>query len=188
MQVRVITPPQRPLTLDEVKLHLRVEHDDEDTLIEALIDAATGHLGGPGGWLGLAIGAQTLEATDWSFGCLSTHTPLLLPYAPISAPISVKYLDGAGAEQTLDGASYDLYLDEGLILASGVSLPALAWRGDALRIRYAAGATISSELRLAMLLLIGHWYETREAVNIGNSVNALPFSVEALLSPLRRYP
>lgn len=188
MQVRVITGPARPLTVEETKLHLRVDSDDENTLIEALIDAATAHLGGPGGWLGLAIGAQTLEATDWSFGCLSTHTPLLLPYAPIAAPITVKYLDTDGAEQTLAGASYSVYLDEGLILADGVSLPSLSWRGDAVRIRYAAGAALSTALRQAMLLLIGHWYETREAVNVGNIVNALPFSVEALLSPLRRYP
>ena len=29
------------LTLEETKLHLRVDHDDEDVLIEAMIDTAT---------------------------------------------------------------------------------------------------------------------------------------------------
>lgn len=36
-----------------------------------------------------------------------------------------------------------------------------------------------------MLLLIGHWYEHREAVNVGNIINTMPLSVEALLMPYR---
>lgn len=41
------------------------------------------------------------------------------------------------------------------------------------------------ELEQAQLLLIGHWYETREAVNIGGSVAEIPFAVEALAGPYR---
>lgn len=33
------------LTLPEVKLHLRIDHDDEDALIGALIDTATAAVG-----------------------------------------------------------------------------------------------------------------------------------------------
>lgn len=33
------------LTLNETKLHLRVDHDDEDALILAMIDAATASVG-----------------------------------------------------------------------------------------------------------------------------------------------
>lgn len=38
-------------------------------------------------------------------------------------------------------------------------------------------------LRQAMLLLIGHWYSNREAVNTGNISTNLPLTVDALLSP-----
>lgn len=43
------------------------------------------------------------------------------------------------------------------------------------------------DVKAAMLLLIGHWYANREAVNIGNITSAVPFAVEALLQPYRIY-
>lgn len=41
-------------------------------------------------------------------------------------------------------------------------------------------------IKQAMLLMIGHWYATREAVNIGNIVSELPIGARALLAPYRR--
>ena len=41
------------------------------------------------------------------------------------------------------------------------------------------------ELDAAELLLIGHFYANREAVNVGNIVNEMPFAVEALAGPFR---
>ncbi|MEC3905372.1 head-tail connector protein, partial [Leclercia adecarboxylata] len=43
------------------------------------------------------------------------------------------------------------------------------------------------DIEMAMLLLIGHWYANREAVNVGNVTSALAFSTEALLQPYRIY-
>ncbi|MBJ9352434.1 phage gp6-like head-tail connector protein [Citrobacter koseri] len=43
------------------------------------------------------------------------------------------------------------------------------------------------DVKAAMLLLIGHWYANREAVNIGNITTEVPFAVEALLQPYRIY-
>ncbi|EIC82085.1 head-tail connector protein [Serratia sp. M24T3] len=43
------------------------------------------------------------------------------------------------------------------------------------------------DIETAMLLLIGHWYENREAVNVGNITSALDFAVIALLQPYRIY-
>ncbi|PHM73029.1 head-tail connector protein [Xenorhabdus sp. KJ12.1] len=39
----------------------------------------------------------------------------------------------------------------------------------------------------ALLLLIGHWYENRTAVVVGQSAATLPFAVKALLQPYKRY-
>lgn len=41
------------------------------------------------------------------------------------------------------------------------------------------------ELEQAELLLVGHWYANREAVNIGNITSNVPFTVEALAGPFR---
>ncbi|MCW2485942.1 phage gp6-like head-tail connector protein [Candidatus Symbiopectobacterium sp. NZEC127] len=46
---------------------------------------------------------------------------------------------------------------------------------------------LTEDVQVAMLLLIGHWYENREAVVIGLSVQPLPFAVESLLQPYRIY-
>ncbi|MDU1652735.1 MAG: head-tail connector protein [Leclercia adecarboxylata] len=46
---------------------------------------------------------------------------------------------------------------------------------------------LTEDVKAAMLLLIGHWYANREAVNIGNITTAVPFAVEALLQPYRIY-
>lgn len=40
----------------------------------------------------------------------------------------------------------------------------------------------------AMLLLIGHWYENRESVHIGNIVTEMPLSAKHLLTFNRRWP
>ncbi len=46
---------------------------------------------------------------------------------------------------------------------------------------------LDDDIRSAMLLLIGHWYANREAVNIGNITSSIPFAVESLLQPHRIY-
>jgi len=37
-----------------------------------------------------------------------------------------------------------------------------------------------------MLLLVGHWYQNRGTVSVGDAVYQLPFAVDALLGPRRR--
>lgn len=46
---------------------------------------------------------------------------------------------------------------------------------------------IPEEFKAAMLLMIGHLYVNREAINIGNIVNELPLGWEDLLAPERVY-
>lgn len=46
---------------------------------------------------------------------------------------------------------------------------------------------LDDDVRTAMLLLVGHWYSNREAVNIGNITSEVPLAVEALLQPYRIY-
>lgn len=46
---------------------------------------------------------------------------------------------------------------------------------------------LDDDLTTAMLLLVGHWYENREAVALGTIATDLPMAVEALISPYRYY-
>jgi len=47
------------------------------------------------------------------------------------------------------------------------------------------GLVIENDVKLALMLLVGHWYENREPVNVGNIVSTLPFGFESLLEPYR---
>ena len=53
--VRTVAPTSTPVSLDEAKIHCRVDHTDEDDLITGLIAAATENLDGCGGILGRAL-------------------------------------------------------------------------------------------------------------------------------------
>lgn len=53
----------------------------------------------------------------------------------------------------------------------------------------AAGAdpmVAGGDVRRAILMLIGAWNENREAVNVGNIVNEMPFGVRAILDRYRK--
>lgn len=185
MRVFVVTPPDPVVTLEEAKRHLKVDGDDEDVEIAAFIAAATGHIDGPDGWLGRALGVQILEArTDVWCGY-----QVSLPFPPVLELVSISYLDNEGTEQMADLADLDL-LGRNLV-AAGSSWP---WDGgsrrrESLRIRYRAGyETLPPAIRAAILLMVGDLYRNRDSVAF-TVATAIPMSttVESLLAPFRIY-
>jgi hypothetical protein len=68
MIVNVIEPPGEVISLVDAKKHLRVDHGDDDDYITGLVAAAVAWLDGPAGWLGRALGVQTLELVTDRFG------------------------------------------------------------------------------------------------------------------------
>lgn len=183
MNTVVIIPPSAIVSWDDAKAHLRLDGDDERTYVEALVAAAAGWIDGPGGWLGRAIGEQELE-TRFSKFC--DRMELMAPVIKINA---VEYIDENGASQSVAGDSCRVVGRSSrpqLAVAFGESWPSARCDDDAVRVRYSAGyPDVPSPIKQAILLLVGQWYEAREAVNIGNIVNELPFAVDALLGPFR---
>jgi uncharacterized phiE125 gp8 family phage protein len=196
MGVVVITAPGRFMDPDLVKSHLRVDHDEDDALIEAYTDAAVAGIDGPAGWLGRSLALQTLEVRLDRF---PTCDSIVLPYGPVIDVLSVKYDDADGAEQTVDPADYDLLAGDGFgTLQRGydTSWPSNRLFRDAVRIRYRAGyvvdiaqdppaSNVPGAIVAAILLYAGHLYQNREAVKVGEIVTTLPLGVEALLAPFR---
>lgn len=189
LQIKVVTPPSvEPVTLVEAKLHCKVDVTTDDDLITALIVAAREEIERLSG---MALMPQTLELvlSDWP-----AADRIMLPRPPLSSITSVKYTDKDGNETTWDSANY---------LASTDSVPgilALAWNAtwpsvdlypvDPIRIRYVAGfanaAAVPQSLKQAMLLLIGQWYENREAG--GDTVGekaGIAFGVDRLIASYR---
>ena len=186
MRVVVITPPAPVVELDQAKMHLRVDGDDDDVLIAGFIAAATAHLDGPAGWLGRAIGLQTLEARFDTF-----LFEVDLPYRPVVSVESVSYIDVSGTLQVLAVGAYQL-LGAALVPVFGTSWPAVRREREAVAVRYGAGyATIPAPISAAILLMTGDLYANRQTVETGVRAAAVtvPMSttVEALLAPFRVY-
>ena len=98
----LITPPTaEPLTLAQVKAHLRIDADitDADALLTGLIPAARGQAEHR---TGRRFGVQTWQRAYDAFPAWS----LMLPDPPVIDIVSIKYDDPAGAEQTLPPADY----------------------------------------------------------------------------------
>ena len=192
MSVVVITKPSAVLTLEEAKRHLRVDGSDDDGYIGSLIAAAQMSIDGPDGWLGRAVGLQTIE-----YRIDGLCDAFLLPFPPAVAVVSVSYRDDAGGVHVVPAETYEL---TGNVLgtAPGFSWPSGSRYREGVKVRYRAGyfridgegedaAEVNdapAPIKQALLLLIGQWYSFRENVST-DKPGELPFAVEALLSPYR---
>jgi hypothetical protein len=126
---------------------------------------------------------------------LGPPAPIRLPGGPVTALQSVIYVDAAGFEQVLTGVQFDTYEEPPRILpAPGTSWPATQAQMSAVRVRYAAGYSLPGDspnlyplplaIKQAMLLVLGHLYETREDSSEVALV-AVPLGAQALLRPYR---
>ncbi len=50
------------------------------------------------------------------------------------------------------------------------------------------GIIITDDIKLAIMMMVGHWYENRVPVEVGSAVNEVPFTVQFLLNPYRIIP
>ena len=182
MALKIIIPPiQEPVTLEEAKAHLRIDGADEDNFISSLITAAREYAEG---FQRRAYITQTWELwlDNWP-----DKNYISIPLPPLQTVTSVKYFD-AGTEYTLSESDYfvDDKTEPGrVILAHGRSWPSVRLRpANGVAVQFTAGydeAKIPQRVKQAILLLIGHWYENREASISGTINREIEFTVNALL-------
>ena len=164
MALKLITAPSTyPVTLAEAKLHCRVDLADDDTLITALITAATEMAEQK---TGRAIMAQTLELTLDAF-----PEAFELTRVPVQSITSVKYYDTTGAQQTLSNTLYalDAADDFGFAHISpvyGGTWPTTRDQINAVAVRYVAGyadaAGVPQSIKNWILLMVSTMYANRE--------------------------
>lgn len=183
---RTVAPEEKPVSIAEAKLHLRVDHSEDDTLIDGFIAAATEHLDGWAGILGRVLVTQT-----WTQKFGGFCSKLRLPLGPVSTVATITYFDSENSMQTLPDTDYSVLTNAAgtyVIPAIGVSWPATFARADAVTATYVAGASIAdvpAPIRTAILLMVANWYENREAATV-NEFSELPFGARVLLAPYRR--
>jgi len=174
-----------PVTLAEARTQCRLDGDitDEDTLISTILIPAARryceqHCQRP---------LLSEDLMQWR----GQPAPRIELAAGLVAVESVNYMDADGVEQTLPPARY--YTDTaehiGTVQLLGGQWPAMQLHHPKpLRIQYRAGwptDAVPADIKQAMLLLIAHWYDNREAVVIGTITSNLDFAVAALLAPYR---
>ena len=179
-------PAVEPVSLAEAKAHLRVEHNDDDDTIAALIAGARIH-----------VEAQTRRALivqTWRVG--RDSWPAGGRIAVLPAPL--RALTAARIHRS-DGST--LALDPDMFAADTVSAPGvLTFTGGAppmpgrivggiefdIETGYGeAPADVPEPLRQAIRVLVAHWYENRGLIAAGQSVAVLPEAATALLKPYR---
>lgn len=170
-----VDPAKEPITLNEVKDHLRIIHDDEDTLIETYIKAATQHAEGVLTWRSLIT--RTYEAKFKEFPRGSNA--LYLPRPPLQEVISIEYDGGTVTEYVISPDGY-VYPTEDWPQEEDITVTYKAGYGD-------EPSDVPDDIRAGIFLLTAHFYENREPVAIGSTVTSIPFTVEALLSPHRAW-
>lgn len=179
-------PASEPVSRADAKEHLRIPaaQTDYDTLVDGLIVAARRYYEAR---THRALMRRTLTfTTEYMPAC----GPLWLPWSPLYAVTSVKYYDQDGTQQTWSSANYVAITNRepgGIALAYSKAWPQYRVQPQGIEVVYvaghaaAAGASVPAEAVHAIKLLVSHWFENTSGVNIGNIVNEIPLSVEALI-------
>lgn len=194
MTLVVITPPtEEPLTLAEVRAHLRIDEVTYDASLAGYVIAARERVEHE---LSRSVIAKTYELTLDEFPAGTIELPMapVIPGTGRMAIVSVKYTDSAGVEQTVSGAAYSLDAYSHRPRLTPVNgWPTVKDEQNAVRIRYTSGlpaSDVPQAVRQWMLLQIGSQHEHRESVAAwisgGREAATLPF-VDRLLDPYRSY-
>lgn len=197
----------RPVTRDEVKQHLRIDHDDDDTIIDLYIAAVTNHVEK---YLQRSLEPQVWDLTLDYFPpyydfCTRGMTDLQLrdlqtieiPLPPLISVDSIRYFNPAGTEIELDADLYtvDITKQPGSVIPVGTfTWPTVLEGSNKVIIRFRAGydevvspsgssagveSGVPPAIKAAIMLMIGDLFENRENV-APNAPGIIPMPVAAL--------
>ena len=187
---KLVTPPAaKPISTADAKAHLRVDFSEDDAYVALLIDVATTSLENE---TNRKLITQTWDKYQDRFWGSS----ITLPFGSLQSVTSLKYVDNADAEFTVSANVYDVvtWEDPGrIVLGDGETWPSSTLRpAGGVIVRFICGygddaTDIPAPLIQAMKLTIGHLYENRESVVVGQGVSVaeLPQAAKHLAWPYR---
>jgi uncharacterized phiE125 gp8 family phage protein len=171
-----------PVNLTEAKAQCRMEDDNsDDTFITSLIAPARAYVEKVSTY-GLVAGTRTFTFTRWG-------DFLEIYLRPITSLTSVGYVDTDGNAQTYTGLAPLGAYPFRIFPAANDAFPAIL-DGSTITVTLAAGAIDSASqeyliAKRAILILIGHWFEYREAAQAGIVSSEIAFCITELLNTLR---
>lgn len=180
--VQTTAPDTEPLTTAQAKTHLRITHDDDDTYIDTLVAAARG--------VAETVTKKQLVTAEWTWTLdrfPRSGRIFNVPRPPLQSVGSINYVDENGDSQLWDSSNYDVDTSsvQGRIAeAFGVSWPGTRPQMEAVTIvfdaGYGAAETVPATITRGMLFLVGHMYENREEVVIGQGSKRIEEASESL--------
>ncbi len=182
----VIPPTEEPVTLAEIKDHLRISSTAEDSLLTLYAQMAREAVEGEC-WRALLPQTWDLYLAGWPADGI-----IEIPRPPLQSVTSIKYTDEDGVTQTLAASNYrvDIAREPGRVVLA----PDADWPSDALDssnpvvVRFVAGyadaSAVPTMAKAAILLQIGEIYANREAVIVGSTPQVTP-AVQRVLNLLK---
>ncbi|MGJ8570620.1 MAG: head-tail connector protein [Hoeflea sp.] len=183
--IKTDPPLAEPVTLAELKAHLRIDATDEDDLLEGLIRVARAHLETLTGTALMTQGFR-LALDDWPRD--EVIQLMKTPVQTIDA-ILVYDADGVAQDQDLSGLLLDATAKPARLVISGRLHPAQPINGIEIEFTAGFGAAtdVPPELKRAILTHAAYLYEFRGAVTPDMQPAAVPSGYERLIAPwLRR--
>jgi uncharacterized phiE125 gp8 family phage protein len=186
MTIIELTPPAvEPLTLVEVRAHLRLDTEEEDALLSALAIVAREHLERETG-LVLAARNFRLFRDDWPADGIMT-----IARGPVRAVTAVTVYDGDGEPQMvgLDGHLLDGQARPARLWLSAVPEPGQVMNG--VEVDFSAGfgesgADVPPTLKRAMLLHVAAMFAARGVVAPDAQPVVVPPGYDRLIGPFCR--
>jgi uncharacterized phiE125 gp8 family phage protein len=201
--MQLITPPAgEPVSLAEAKLHLRVDFDDDDSLIQVLISAArqaaetlTNRQLITARWrmvLDSFPGPSLMGVPAGQVFTLLGHA-VLLPKSPVASVVEIRYLDMAGVWQVMPAANYtvDCACEPARITPVfgqiwPIALPQIGAVSVIFDAGYGDASAVPEGIKTWIKLRLGSLYVHREEVAsmTRGRIDPLPF-IDGLLDPYK---
>lgn len=176
----IIQPSSEPVTLADVKTQLGITDANSDALIVRRIIGARRWAEN---YTRRSFITRTIEVRMNHF-----YERIELPFSPVASIVSVKYVDDAGAIQTIAPGNYvfdDYPMVPFVRPAFNVSWPTPRAEENAVRIQYVAGYGVATdvpeEIREAIILIVGNWINFQPQAENGLFMTRVPHAAKQLL-------
>ncbi len=187
MGLSLVTPPVvEPITTSEAKAHLRVDGSEENAVIDLLIKTARRRAE--------ALTGRALINQTWDYVLDAPTGPIIrIPLNPVSSVTSISFTDKSAVTTVYPSANYvtdTISVPGRVILKSGHTWDVDLQEANGMEIQFVAGygtapENVPDDIRQAIFMLVGAWFENREAIATGTITAKIPPETNELLWPYR---
>ena len=182
--IEVVTEPAgEPVSLDELKGHLRLNSGTaEDAELSVYITSARQQFE-------FSTDGRIVLPTTFRQHLTTFPDIIRLQRGKVTSVTSVKYYDDDNVEQTLSGYSVDLTGIPALVYDPDLDYPAVSEAMTRpVTVEFVAGwpnvAAVPADVKLAIMLLAGHYYEQRSGFEDAN-LNEVPMGFQRVCNKYR---